>query len=501
MTDDQAAVIAWLADPATHGAPVERVTTHISELFLTPERVYKLKRAVKLPYLDFSTAERRHRLCDAEVAVNRRTAPALYRGIAPIVRARDGGFAIGELGATPADAVDWLVVMRRFDESQLLDRLAARGALPAPRVRALADAIAAFHQSAEPVPQAGSAAPLRAVLDESLDELARRPEIFSREAVERLAARCRAEHAAVAALLDRRAAAGAVRRCHGDLHLRNVCLIAGTPTLFDALEFDEALATIDVLYDLAFLVMDLLHRDLAPAANQLLDRYLERRDEHDGLPAFGLFVALRAIVRAKIATTTDDRADATAYLRLAEACLAPARPRLIAIGGLSGTGKTTVARGLAPALDRPWGAVIVRSDVMRKQRAGVAPEARLAADAYTRESSAALYGALRARAGAILAAGHSVIVDAVHARPDEREAIEAVARDAGVPFVGLWLEAPSAALVERVEARTGDASDAGAAVVRAQLDYDLGTMTWSRVDAGGAPDDVIARARKIIRTD
>ncbi len=495
MSDDQAAVVALLADPTTHGGPVERVTTHISELFLAGDRVYKLKRAVALPYLDFTDSARRRDLCAAEVALNRRTAPELYLGVAPIVRGADGGLRLGELGADPSDAVDWVVVMRRFDEAQLLDRVAARGALTEALTRALADAIVAFHQAAEPRCDVGGAAPLRAVLDESLDELAARPDLFPADTVAAVAVRARAALDDVGGLLDARAAARRVRRCHGDLHLANVCLLDGTPTLFDALEFDDALATVDVLYDLAFLVMDLLHRDRAAAANQLLNRYLEGLDEADGLPALALFIALRAIVRAKIAATTGDRGAAAAYLRLAETCLAPAQPRLVAIGGLSGTGKTTVARALAPGLDRPWGAVIVRSDVVRKQIAGVAPETRLDATAYGRSQAAETYAVLRHRAAALVAAGHSAIVDAVHARPDERAALAAVARQRGVPFVGLWLDAPTDTLVARVDARTGDASDATAGVVHAQRGYDLGAIDWQRIDAGGAPDDVVTRAR------
>ena len=499
MTDDQAAVVALLADPTTHGGPVERVTTHISELFLAGDRVYKLKRAVALPYLDFTDPARRRALCAAEVALNRRTAPNLYLGVAPIVRGVGGGLRLGELGADPGDAVEWVVVMRRFDEAQLLDRVAARGELTAPLVRALADAIVTFHKAAPPRRGVGGAAPLCAVLDESLGELAARPDLFAPDRVAAVAARARAALDAVAGVLDARAAAGRVRRCHGDLHLRNICLLDGVPTLFDALEFDEALATVDVLYDLAFLVMDLLHRDRAAAANQLLNRYLEGLDEADGLPALALFVALRAIVRAKIAATTDAGGEAAAYLRLAETCLAPARPRLIAIGGLSGTGKTTIARALAPGLDRPWGAVVVRSDVVRKQLAGMAPEARLDAAAYGPSQAAETYAVLRHRAAALVAAGHSAIVDAVHARPEERAALAAVARQRGVPFVGLWLDAPTDTLVARVDARTGDASDATAGVVHAQRGYDLGVVDWQRIDAGGAPDDVVTRVRDALR--
>jgi aminoglycoside phosphotransferase family enzyme/predicted kinase len=491
MPDDQRAIVAFLEDPASHGgAAVERVTTHISELFLAGARVYKLKRAVVFPYLDFSTASRRRAACAAEVAVNRRTAPQLYLGVAPVVRDAAGRMALGALDATPDDALDWVVVMRRFDQAQLFDRLALRGALTPALVRELADQVVALHRLAAPEPGRDGAGPLRAILEQNLAELAEAPGAIPADLTARVAAASRAALDAVAGLLDRRAAAGRVRRCHGDLHLRNICLIDEHPTLFDAIEFNDAFAVIDVLYDLAFLVMDLLHRGLGALANQLLNRYLESLDELDGIPALGVLLAQRAIVRAKI-----DRDQSVAYLDLALACLAPGEPRLIALGGFSGTGKTTVARALAPAFGRPPGALILRSDVVRKQLAGVTPETRLAPSAYGRRQAAEIYDALRRRAELALGAGYAVVLDAVHARPDERAAAVALAQRCGVPFAGLWLQAPPAALTARVAARVGDASDATADVIRQQLAYDTGKLEWPVIETEAGLDATLAQAR------
>jgi len=499
MPDDQRATVAFLADPASHGgAAVERVTTHISELFLAGARVYKLKRAVRFPYLDFSTAARRHAACAAEIAINRRTAPLLYLGIAPIVRDATGRLALGALETVPGipsgDGLDWVVVMRRFDQAQLFDRLALRGALTEALMRDLADQVVALHRLAPPehAPAAkpDGAGPLRAILEENLAELAAMPAQASPELVARVAAQSRAALDQAGALLDRRAAAGRVRRCHGDLHLRNICLIDGRPTLFDAIEFNDAFAVIDVLYDLAFLVMDLLHRGLGGLANQLLNRYLEQLEEVDGMPALGLLLAQRAIVRAKI-----DRAESIAYLELALACLAPGAPRLVALGGLSGTGKTTLARALAPALGRPPGALILRSDVVRKQLAGVAPETRLEPAAYGRIQAAAVYDDMRRRAAVALGAGYDVVLDAVHARPDERAAAAALAARCGARFAGMWLQAPPDALTARVAARVGDASDATASVIHEQLGYDTGPIAWPVIDTEAGVDSVLVQAR------
>ncbi|HUA52802.1 MAG TPA: AAA family ATPase [Candidatus Sulfotelmatobacter sp.] len=507
MTDPsgQRAVVEFLATAAFAGAAVERITTHISELFLIGARAYKLKRAVRFPYVDFTTVEQRRAACLAEVEINRRTAPELYLGVAPIVRTAEG-LTLGALDAAPPDAVDWVVVMRRFDQSQLFDRMAARGELTAPLIDALTDRIATFHRAAAPRPGAGGARALRALLDASLAELgAVDAAVAAPDRVATLAQRARAALDGAAAVLDRRAAAGRVRHCHGDLHLSNICLIDGRPTLFDAIEFSDDIAVIDVLYDLAFLVMDLLHRRLPELANQVVNRYLERLDEIDGLPAFGFLLALRAIVRAKIAatrateTTGSARAEqcreAGSLLTLALDCLTPGTARLVALGGLSGTGKTSVARRLAPALGGPVGAVIVRSDVVRKQLAGVAAEARLDEAAYAPARTAQVYDAMRHRAALALGAGFSVVLDAVHARPEERAAAAALAARLGVAFRGVWLDADVDRLVARVDARADDASDATAAIVHRQVGYATGTIEWATVDASGTLDETAARVR------
>jgi len=294
--------------------------------------------------------------------------------------------------------------------------------------------------------------------------------------------------------------------------LGNICLIDGAPLLFDAIEFNDDIACCDVLYDLAFLIMDLLHRRLGGLANLVLNRYLEITDDLDGLAALGFFLSCRAAVRAKIAataaaTTTSGtapshrrglRAEARTYLDQANAYLAPAPPRLVAIGGLSGTGKSTLARRLAPAIGAAPGAVLLRSDVVRKRLFGVAPTDKLAATAYAPAVSRRVYDVLAADAGRVLDAGHAAIVDAVHAGARERARIAAVAGARNVAFAGLWLDAAPDRLIARVEARQGDVSDADAAIVRRQLDYDLGAIDWRRIGAEGAPETVARRAKKAL---
>ena len=514
---DQSAVADWLADPATHGGQaVERIDTHGAMVFLAGERVYKVKRAVVFPYMDFSTLARRKTACDAEVRLNRRTAPALYLGVLPIRRRAGGGFAFGGLDEAPADAVEWAVLMRRFPQAAIFDRLAAAGGLTPDLMRDLAEAIAAFHGIAELRVASDAARRMGAVVEGNLADFGGDSALFPPDDVAELAALSRTALGRHGGLLDGRGRAGRVRRCHGDLHLRNICLIDGRPTLFDAIEFNDDLAIIDTAYDLAFLLMDLDHRDLRRFAAAVLNRYLECTGDYGGLALLPLFLSARAAVLAKVraamaavqpnaakaAEAESLRAEARVYLARARAYLKPPPPRLLVVAGLSGTGKTTLARALAPLIGPAPGAVVLRSDVIRKHLAGTAETEPLPPEGYGPEMTARVYDEICARAAAILAAGHAVIADAVFARPAERAAIEAAAARAGVPFDGLWLEAPPDTLTARVTARlsagTGDASDANAEVVAKQLAYDLGDITWPRVAAGDTPEAVQAAAADLL---
>jgi predicted kinase len=333
------------------------------------------------------------------------------------------------------------------------------------------------------------------VVDETLTEIVEAPAVFPPERAVRLAAAMRSAFETVRALLLARGARGSVRRCHGDLHLRNIALLDRGPVLFDAIEFDESIATTDVLYDLAFAIMDLWERRLAGAANLLLNRYLWRCDDPAGdvagLAALPLFLSLRAAVLAKIDAirfrdvdrSVTVKNEARRYFEAAVELLAAAPPVLIAIGGLSGSGKSTLAARIAPAIGRAPGAVHLRSDIERKRLLGAPELQRLPESAYRREVTDKVFAALRDHAGIALRAGHGTIVDAVHRDPEERRLIADVAARAGARFVGLWLDAPVELLVARVERRTGDASDATGKVVKRQAQADVGPVKWTRLDA------------------
>ena len=499
----QGDVVAFLATPAAYGVRgphVERIDTHISIVWLIGERAYKLKRAVRFDYVDFSTIERRRAACEAEVRLNRRTAPSLYLGVRPVTREADGSLALDGHGAP----IDWLVEMARFDEATLFDRLADGLGLDLGLMEGLADAIAGFHAVAEPRTDHGGRDGMAWVIDGNALGFAEHGRgVLEPQACDRLTASTRLELGRHQELLEARRRQGMVRECHGDLHLRNICLLDGRPTLFDAIEFNDEIACVDVLYDLAFLLMDLWRRDLRTHANVVFNEYLARTRDVNGLPLLPLFLACRAAVRAKTSATAaavqpDEssraglHAAARRYLALAQTFLSPPMPRLIAIGGLSGSGKSTVARRLAPDVGAPPGALILRSDVIRKALYGVSPLTRLDDDAYAPEISRLVYRTIAERARVALDGGHSVIADAVYAHPAERDAIAAVARAAGVRFDGLWIDAPPAILERRLAARQADASDADADVLRRQLQADLGRVDWTRVD-GSSDVDCVSR--------
>jgi len=502
-SDQQQRIIEFLREPTSYEPPVDRVEsieTHISLVFLAGDRTYKLKRAVKYPYLDFSTEPDRRRACEAELALNRRTAPALYLEMRSISEGADGRIGWGEEGTI----LDWVVIMRRFDQALLFDSLAMRGALSPRLLLNLVDHVAAFHAQAEQRRDRGGVAAVAAVEKASAEALHKAgAQFFSSQQIGILHSRSLEHVARLSGLLEARRAAGKVRHCHGDLHLRNICLLDEKPILFDCLEFSEELASIDVLYDVAFLLMDLEHRGLQDLANLAGNRYLDVTDEDDGLAAVPLFLSMRAAIRAHVAATAancanvpeDLMSEARRYFDFALGALCPKSPRLIAIGGLSGTGKSTIAQQLAPTLGIRPGARVLRSDVIRKRLCGVKPEVPLPPAAYQPEMSRRVYQTIREKATTALRAGYCAIIDAASLTEDERRSFAPVAQQARVPFSGVWLDASPEVAAARLGSRRNDASDASVEILRQQLQRDPGPIDWPRVDVGGDKASSVAAVR------
>jgi aminoglycoside phosphotransferase family enzyme/predicted kinase len=498
--DIDPAIAKLMGDPATHGPGVREVDvieTHAARVFLAGARAYKIKKPVDLGFLDFSTRDARAEALQTELALNAPAAPQLYRRLAWITREADGALALDGSG----DRIEPVLEMRRFDQDQLLDRLAQSGKVDGALARDLADAVFDSHARAAPRGDVDGARRIQSVLSKAARRC-RAEAGAPAERVDRLNEALHQRLSEKAALLDARAAAGFLRRCHGDLHLNNIVLLHGRPVLFDALEFDEALAMTDTLYDLAFLLMDLIHRGLGSQAAALLSQYAARLDGElavEGLALLPAFCGVRALIKAMVCFERGgegDREDARAYLDLAERCAAPGEARLVGIGGLSGTGKSTLAEALAPELGPPPGALVIRADLERKALEGVGWRDQLPKSAYTREASRQVYDRQRGKALRALKAGCPVVMDAVHSREEERAALEQVAMTAGAPFLGLWLEAEPDVIRDRVAARRNDPSDADLEVVGKQAAYDAGQIEWTRIDASAGSGAVLAAARR-----
>lgn len=509
---DQDAVVAFLGSPAAYGpsaGAIERRDTHGAMLFLVGDEVYKIKRAVKFPYMDFSTLEQRRRTIEREFEINRRQAPDLYLGVVPITQDADGTLRLDGHGRV----VEWALRMRRFDQSGLLAAVVARGAFDTALAAATADAIAATHATAPADPRASGQALMQRVIAQIADGIAAEAGAFDTAEVAAFRDTSRDALERVGSILDQRSAAGSVRRCHGDLHLANIVIWQGRPTVFDALEFSEELATIDTLYDLAFLLMDLDAAGARPAANLILNRYVRRSDDKrvlEGLAALPLFLAARAGIRAMVGAERAAQqagpesaaavAGARRYLDAAVRYLDPPPPRLVAVGGFSGTGKSTLAAALAPGIGAAPGALHIRADLERKAMFGVADTDRLPQSAYAPEVSAQVYGIMLDKTASALRSGHSVILDGVFAQPAERAAAAATAAAARCGFHGLWLSAPQDVLVRRVTGRRGDASDATADVVALQVSRGAAGVDWSEIAAGGPAAATLAAATRALGT-
>jgi aminoglycoside phosphotransferase family enzyme/predicted kinase len=481
----EADIERWVVGGAGGPTACERtIETSISWLFLFEDRVLKFKKAVDLGFVDFATYEKRLWAAERELAFNRLTAPDLYRRLVFVGRTDSG--VIGE--CAPLEGLDVAVEMRRFDDDALLAQaLPLEGAM----AEDLGRRIARFHLAAAPGAAGGGAAGLRYVIDSNAEQFAGHPGGLDADRVAEVTEASLRVWADLSGLLDERLARGFCRACHGDLHLQNIVLLGGVPALFDCIEFSDRLREIDVLYDIAFLLMDLARRGATDAANRAFNGWLDEAARGldpsiwRGLAAMPLFQAVRATVRAHVSAREGKDAAAKAYLAAASAWLKPHQAQLLAVGGLSGSGKTTFARRVAPDLDAAPGAVVLRSDEIRKRLLGKATFERLGPDSYAPEISARVYAALSSAAADCLAAGRSVIADAVFLSLAERRRMEEVARAAGVPFEGIWLDAPEAVLRDRLRAREGDASDANLQVLADQLGQDSGQINWSRRPAGG----------------
>lgn len=485
MTDaEEAEVVAWL-----EGQAERKIETGCAWVFLAGDTAFKVKKRVDLGFLDYSTLERRLWALERELRFNRAATSDIYRAVRRITRTGSGRLELDGDGAS----VEYALEMRRFDEGAVL--AAQPWAVDGELAEALGREVAGVHARAELRPQGGGGKALKYTIDSNAKLLRDLAPKLGRERVETLIAATDAEYFRREPLLDARREAGFARQCHADLHLGNILLEDGRPVLFDCIEFNDILSDIDIQYDLAFLLMDLDFRRRRDAAVRVLSAYLDEGLRHfgagllDGLRALPLMMAVRAGVRAHVQAHSGDLEAASAYLEAGLRHLNPPPPRLTAVGGLSGSGKSTFARLIAPGLGASPGAVVLRTDEVRKRLLGAPPQASLPSSVYSPAFYNEVYDSLFAEARALLDAGRAVVVDATFIQPELRGRAEALAREAGVPFHGVWLEAAPEVLAQRIEGREGDASDATVATLRMQLERDVGPIDWVRIDASGPAQD------------
>ena len=457
---------------------VERLETHISTVLLAGDYAVKLKKPLDLGFLDFSTLARRRHFCDEEIRLNSRLAPQIYLRRVPVT----GSIAEPRLDGE-GEPIEHAVLMRRFPEHELMSRLLREGRLPDEAVERLAETVADFHAD---LPAAGPdtdygtweavAAPMRDNFRqlEAFDVAG--PLLGDLRGLERWT---EAQLEACAPLIEQRREQGAVRECHGDLHLGNVAWHEGEPVVFDGIEFNPELRWIDTANELAFTVMDLDFEGAQSLRYRFLDRYLERTGDYAALPLLPLYAVYRALVRAKIngheaeqGAGSRAREALQEHVALAQRYTATQVPELVITYGLSGSGKSTRARRLV----EERGFIRLRSDVERKRLYGLDPQERsgsgLDAGLYTPQMTERTYARLLELAEGALAAGFSVVVDAAFLQAERRTPFRELAQRLGSRFRILHVRAEEQTLRARLRKRRAegrDPSEADESVLDAQL--------------------------------
>lgn len=477
------ALIAALQNPALYPHPVEQfqvIETHISWVILTGPFAYKIKKPVNFGFLDFTELSAREHFCKEELRLNQRLTQGLYLDVLPI----SGSLEAPQLGGSGA-AIEYVLKMRQFPQSQLLSDVQARGELTEAHIDGLAKQIADFHGRTPAVatehplclPQA-IVAPMRQNFVQIRPLLSDAADLRQLDALD---AWVEASIARLEPLLARRAEAGAIRECHGDIHLGNATLLDSKVVLFDCIEFNEEFRLIDIALDAAFLAMDLEDRGLKALSRRFISAWLELSGDYDALELLNLYKAHRALVRAKVALfslahQTDAVQKAVTlrqyrnYANLAESYSTIPSSFLAITHGVSAVGKSHVAMRLVEAL----GAIRLRSDIERKRLFGEQKDAdlgKLSAGIYSQDASVATYQRLHQLAESALRAGFPVVIDATYLKQAQRDAASQVAESCGAPFLILECHAPDeviASWLEQRQAAGTDPSDATMDVVRAQ---------------------------------
>jgi uncharacterized protein len=462
---------------------IELLQTHMSWILLTDQHAYKIKKPVDLGFADFTSLEKRRYFCNEELRVNRRLAPDLYLAVLPITGTCQSPVVGGD-----GEPIEYAVTMKQFPQRELLPHVLERGELSPQYIESLARDVAEFHRVVEVDSDRGRFGepenvwrPMQANLDhfeQSLDDAALRSELRQvKRWSENEFADKRDDFAA-------RKRDGFIRECHGDMHLGNMFRDGNSITLFDGIEFNEAFRWIDVLNEIAFLVMDLKYRRRADLAHRFLNAYLEHTGDYQGLVVLPFYLVYRALVRAKVKDIRSRqpqlaaqarnalRAQVRDYLRLAGQCTRPSQPRLLITHGVSGTGKT---RGTEALVDQA-GVIRIRSDIERKRQFGYQHMDRMHSPVgrgiYSPDVTDQTYQRLADLVSTVIQAGFSAIADGTFLQRSHRDLLRRTARKLGVPFRILDFRARPETIRRRIverERQNADASEADLKVLTRQL--------------------------------
>lgn len=508
------AILQFLLNPKSYphkvvlepgAASPRHIETHISDVFLTGDFAYKIKRPLKYDFLDFSTLEQRRIACERELALNRRFAPAIYLEVVAITRDGDR-LQIGGTG----EVVEYAVKMKQFDNRQLFSELLKSNQLQPEQIVGLTKEVVRFHRQAELRPGAWGFEVVKRLVTENIDAIAEfGQEQGSKEKAVLLRALCDLALERHYELISERSQTK-VRALHGDLHLRNVVMIDGQPTMFDGIEFNDEYSNIDPWADIGFLIMDLNSAGRRDLATYALNSYLDQTDDYAGLELLPLYMSYRAAVRAKVAglrarSSGESAAVNPEFLRYRELALKlidPANCHVICVGGFSGTGKSTLAAGLAPVL----GAIHLRTDVVRRHVFGLAEGQSAPKEIYSDQNINLVYDEVLKRARHAAAAGFPVVIDAVFGDRQQREDAEGIVKAfekdrQKIAFTGIWCEVPREVAIERIRKRSAtrqDPSEATEAVLDLQLARGAGEMAWRRLDSSAEPSKVLKDCIEIL---
>lgn len=482
--------------------------SHIALLFLAGDYVFKLKRALLLPELDFSTPQKRRIACVHEMRRSTIYAPHLVVSVRSVRKLPSGRICIGGKAGTE---IDTLLVMRRLKEDEMLTTHVAQGKLDRFEVMDLAEQLADLHNKAKLFRTKWGMDDIRKVILENESVLSCfPPTIFNRKKLKQLTQNSLSVLSHNERLIALRQKSGHIRKCHGDLLLSNIARHENKYLFFSPIEYNDSWDCIDTLYDLSYLLMDFEMRGIRRLSNMLFNHYLAYTNDMTGYPLLPLYQSMRAAIRAGICAKKSallkgkDKENALKqaqqYFLLAYHFLSGSRPILIACGGLSGSGKSRIAREIGGKLNPAPGAVILRDDIVKKQMSGCALDEHPDHIPDTPAYEKVVYDVLRQQTRTALSAGSCVIVDALFYNPNEREAIENLARELNIPFIGIWVDAPLDVRTERVMSRKRNPSDVrDRSELERQLRLETGTVTWHQINSDQAREDTINAALDILK--